>query len=294
MDITVIVPVFNGGKTIVELNDRISLALNDSFTYEILYVHDHGKDNSLEVIEALVLNHPDVVRGFSLDRNYGQHNAILFGISKAKGKYIITLDEDLQHDPAVIIKLVEKQREGDYDVVYAMFEKLKHPDFRIRTSELLRRVLRTIVPGIFPGYSPYRLIKKDVAVKMLIMNDSYTFIDGYLARLTSSFGFVNADHFTRASGESSYSYFRLFRHASLIIIAQSYLRRRLLLAACILLLASIALMVQIRIAGGGTVFVICLITGLAGLLLLFKWSILQFIHISGVKNNPLPKEFTQI
>jgi undecaprenyl-phosphate 4-deoxy-4-formamido-L-arabinose transferase len=88
---------------------------------------------------------------------------------------------------------------------------------------LLRVLLKNIVPGISPDYSPYRIIKRDTAMKILTINKKYAFIDGYLGMVTDSFGYIDAEHHRRADGRSSYSYYRLLRHA--LMIAVYYGRR---------------------------------------------------------------------
>ncbi|HPP93569.1 MAG TPA: glycosyltransferase [Bacteroidales bacterium] len=221
MDISVVVPVYNGEKTIGELYARIKKFLDGRFLYEVIFVYDYGSEGSREVIGKLEKEYPENVKGLYLKSNVGQHRAILEGIRIAEGEFVITMDEDLQHDPAYIPLLKEKQAEGGYDVVYAKFRKLKHPGMRVWLSELLRDILRRIIPGLCPHYSSYRLIRKEVAQRMLALNSGYVFIDGYLAKLTERFGYIEADHHRRADGQSSYSYLKLIRHAVLIAVNYS-------------------------------------------------------------------------
>jgi len=221
MDVSVVVPVFNGEKTIEELYERIKKVLSGRFSYEVIFVHDRGSELSREVIGKIEKEYPENVKGLYLKSNVGQHRAILEGIRIAEGDFVVTMDEDLQHDPAYIPLLKEKQAEGGYDVVYAKFRKLKHPGMRVLLSELLRDILRRIIPGLFPHYSSYRLIRKEIAQKMLALNSKYVFIDGYLAKLTERFGYIEADHHRRADGQSSYSYLKLIRHAVLIAVNYS-------------------------------------------------------------------------
>ena len=231
MILSIIIPVYNGEDTIELLYNKIRKELGEGISFEVIFVYDCGKDKSWEVITELARNNPQNIRGFHLEKNYGQHDAILFGMGKAAGEYIVTMDEDMQHDPAYIKKLLLKQKERDYDVVYAVFESTRHPGLRNITSDLLRKILRVIVPGIFPDYSPYRLIKKDIALKLAKLHNSYSFIDGYLGLLKPRFGTIDAIHHKRASGSSSYSIYRLLRHAVFVTIAYSPLKKWLLYTA---------------------------------------------------------------
>jgi len=217
MEISVVIPVYKGEKSLMRLFEKICYELTGRYSYEVLFVHDKGSERSKEVIKRIVIHRPDVARGYFLPVNMGQHKAVLEGLKKARGEYIITMDEDLQHDPAYIIPLVEKQKEGGFDVVYAKFIKMEQPYIRLWMSGFLRVILRKTVPGLYPYYSPFRLIKRDMAEKILPLYYSYTFIDGSLGKVTDNFGYIDAIHHGRPDGESSYSYFKLFKHALLIM-----------------------------------------------------------------------------
>jgi polyisoprenyl-phosphate glycosyltransferase len=289
MNISVIIPVYNGEKTIKELYRKLEETLYYQSNWEVIFIYDCGKDNSWQVISDITKKNPTKVRSFKLSRNYGQHNAILFGINEAKGDLIITLDEDLQHDPSIIWKMIGKLKEGNYDLVYARFNKLKHPGMRIWASELLRRILKNIVPGLFPGYSPFRLIKRDIATKITLLRNSYTFLDGYLGMVTDNIGYINAEHFRRADGVSSYTYYKLFRHAVMIAIAYSPLKRWILTLALLFNAFSIFLFFGPGFTGdSSSVKFMFFLTGSTGILLLFCGLFAEAIHFKGMRTNKMP------
>ncbi len=228
MDISVVVPVYNGEKTINELFSGLCGVLGKKYVWEVIFVHDCGRDGSRKEIERLERENAGLVKGIYLPLNMGQHRAIIEGIKAASGEYIITMDEDLQHNPVYIPEMIAKMNEsnGNADVVYARFRKLKHPGLRIWLSEVLRVMLSRIVPGLYPHYSPYRLIRKETALKLPDINKRYCFIDGSLAMLTGRFIHIDADHCRRQDGRSSYTYYKLLKHAVLIAINYAGRRRR--------------------------------------------------------------------
>ncbi|MBN1597326.1 MAG: glycosyltransferase family 2 protein [Bacteroidales bacterium] len=244
MDLTVIVPVYHGEKTIRELYNRIKETLDGKFDYEILFIYDSGKDNSWEIIQELIGSDPSSVRGFRLVRNYGQHNALLFGMTKAHGDLIITMDEDFQHDPYHIPDLIAKQRTGDYDVVYGKFKSIQHPVPRIWASEMLRKLLILIVPGIHPDYSSFRLIKRSLAERINIIKNSYGFIDGYVGGCTEKITTVAIEHNRRTSGQSSYSFFKLLKHALFIVLAYSKVIIFLILTSFFVIISAVVLYIM--------------------------------------------------
>ena len=231
MDLSVVVPVYNGENTITGLFQRTRQILEGRFSWEMIFVYDCGRDDSWTIINNLCNLNSELVKGFRLDRNYGQHNATLFGIKKASGDFIITIDEDLQHDPKFIPDLIGEQRRGDYDVVYGKFIELQHSGIRIWTSELLREILKIMVPYIYYDYSSYRLLKRSIAEKITAMNNSYSFIDGYIGSATENISSFPVEHYRRTRGQSSYYFIKLFKHAMFIILSYSKIKTWLLLAS---------------------------------------------------------------
>src|SRR5688572_26588060 len=97
---SVIIPVYRGEKSIIQLSERLIAAfaaINEAF--ELIFVYDNGPGNSWNVIKQLQLSHPLLTKAVKLSKNFGQHNATICGFKYAVGDFIITMDEDLQHRP---------------------------------------------------------------------------------------------------------------------------------------------------------------------------------------------------
>ena len=221
MDITVIVPVFSGEKTIQELFEKIKYALINSYSFEVIFVHDGGTDSSWEKIYYLREIYGPLIRGIKLTQNFGQHNAILCGIEYTEANLIVTMDEDLQHNPEEIIKLIKCQKENGSDLVYGSYIKRKHSFFRNSLSFLLKSILIMIIPGLYKEYTSYRLIKKETAKKIISASNSYVFLDGLLARLNIKINSVKVTHFKSKIGKSSYSIWKLVNHTIKILFSFS-------------------------------------------------------------------------
>ena len=217
MTISVVVPVYNGETTIYQLFNKVRKELEGSFSYKIILVCDPGTDNTMTVTESIATAFPENSIVLYNEKRLGQHGSILSGIEASSGDIVVTMDDDLQHDPVYIPALIEKQAEGDYDVVYAVFGKQAHGRLRNFASFLFRKLLIVGVPGICPWYSPFRLIKGNVARKLAGVARPYVFIDGMLGRLTGSFGAIDAEHMKRGGGRSAYGLFRLIKHAAMIL-----------------------------------------------------------------------------
>lgn len=226
MDISIVIPVYLGEQTVRPLVERIMQCVTVS--YEIIFVYDCGPDNSWQVLCELKIQHPEIIRIIKLSRNFGQHNALVCGFVQARGKFIITMDEDLQHDPADIDKLLTKQKEKNYDVVYGKYAELSHNYFRNATSSLFKRIIKWGIPDLNNDYTAYRLIKGNIAKATIEMRNSYTFVDGYLCWVTNHVGSCIVAHNTRLAGKSSYTFIKLVEHSINIFVTFSNFPIRLL------------------------------------------------------------------
>ena len=115
--ISIVVPVYNGRKYIDELVMRIMESTHGFRALEIILVDDHSPDKSFEKILEIASTNP-AVRGYLLDGNHGQQNAVLCGLSKASGDYVVIMDDDLENPPEAIPAMHEEMKKG-FDVVYA-------------------------------------------------------------------------------------------------------------------------------------------------------------------------------
>jgi undecaprenyl-phosphate 4-deoxy-4-formamido-L-arabinose transferase len=125
IDLSIVVPVYRSEDVLPELVNQVRNVLEKSnYRFEILLVNDCSPDGSWRVIKDLATTYP-FVRGVSLRRNFGQHNATMAGLRFARGSIVVIMDDDLQHPPASILSLV-KQIENGVDVCYTNYRSRKH------------------------------------------------------------------------------------------------------------------------------------------------------------------------
>ena len=114
--LSIVVPVFNEENNLSVFNKRlISVCRKIKKKFEVIYIDDGSKDRSLDLIKKFSKENKNV-HYISLFRNFGQHAAVMAGLKLSKGKFIITLDSDLQNPPEEIVKFV-KYLDKDFDVV---------------------------------------------------------------------------------------------------------------------------------------------------------------------------------
>jgi undecaprenyl-phosphate 4-deoxy-4-formamido-L-arabinose transferase len=142
--VSVVVPVFNSEATLKELVERLKTTLSGHIEdFEVILVNDGSRDSSWKVITDLA-GQSGNVHGINLMHNYGQHNALLAGIERARYDSIITIDDDLQHPPEEIPKLLEKLGEG-FDVVYGKEINCIHSTWRNLGSKILKGSVRIVL-----------------------------------------------------------------------------------------------------------------------------------------------------
>jgi polyisoprenyl-phosphate glycosyltransferase len=226
LTLSVVVPVYRSEPTLPELCRRIAAALEASIdSFEILLVEDCGGDGSWAVIQSLAAKDPRV-RGVRLSRNFGQHAATICGITQARGRWIATMDDDLEQAPESLPELFAKAQEG-YDLVYGVYEQRTHQSWRNLTSELARWMFKTAIPSLNDAYTSFRCIRGDIARALSQFDSPFPFVDGYLCWLTNRYATVTVAHGARMHGTSNYTFSKLLTHTINIFVTFSDLPLRM-------------------------------------------------------------------
>jgi glycosyltransferase involved in cell wall biosynthesis len=226
MNISVVIPVYNGKDTISPLVERLGMVLPGvSTSHEVILVCDGSPDNSWKVIEQLASRY-SWVRGIELMRNYGQHNALLCGVRAARYEVIVTMDDDLQHPPEEIPLLLTKLEEG-YDVVFGVPKKLPHSWWRNLTSTITKSMV-----GYVMGYKSIRDISSYRAFRTHIRKafENYSgpdlLLDVLLTWGTNRFGTVPVEESPRTVGISNYNFAKLVKMAITLLTGYTTLPLR--------------------------------------------------------------------
>jgi len=211
--ISFVIPVYRSAESLQELHQRLTLAFaNEPSSFEIIFVEDCGGDHSWQVIQQLAGVDPRV-RGFRMSRNYGQHNALLCGIREVRGEIVVTLDDDLQHPPEEIPKLLAKLDEG-YDVVYGPPEREQHGLMRDLASQITKLALEGAMGATNARQvSALRAFRTRLRDAFADYRSPSVNIDVLLTWATTSFSAVRVLHESRKFGESGYTTRKLIRHA---------------------------------------------------------------------------------
>ncbi|WP_312925827.1 undecaprenyl-phosphate 4-deoxy-4-formamido-L-arabinose transferase [Atlantibacter hermannii] len=208
--VSVVIPVFNEQDSLPALIARTCNACASlGLDYEILLVDDGSLDLSAQLIADAAATSDGHIVGVMLNRNYGQHSAIMAGFSHVSGDVIITLDADLQNPPEEIPRLVAAAQEG-YDVVGTVRQNRQDSWFRKKASRTINGLIQRVTGKAMGDYGcMLRAYRRHIVDAMLNCHERSTFIPilaNTFARKTIELPVTHAE---REFGESKYSFMRL-------------------------------------------------------------------------------------
>lgn len=178
MDISVVIPLYNEAESLPELEAWIRrVMLENSFSYEVIFVDDGSTDNSWEVIEKIAAGNPRV-NGIRFRRNYGKSPALNTGFSRAKGDVIITMDADLQDSPDEIPELYRMIKEERYDLVSGWKQKRHDPKSKTIPTKLFNATARKVsgIRNLHDFNCGLKAYRRDVVKHIEVYGDMHRYI----------------------------------------------------------------------------------------------------------------------
>ena len=208
--VSVVIPVYNEQDSLPELLRRTDAACRQlGRAYEIVLVDDGSRDGSAELLQEAAEAPDSHVLAVILNRNYGQHAAIMAGFEQCRGDLVITLDADLQNPPEEIPRLVEQATKG-YDVVGTVRGNRQDSALRRWPSKLINLAVQRSTGVAMSDYGcMLRAYRRGIVKAMLACRERSTFIPilaNSFARHTSE---IVVGHAEREHGESKYGFLRL-------------------------------------------------------------------------------------
>ena len=212
--VSVVVPAYNSEASLGELVHRLATVLAGlTMDYEIILVNDGSRDRTWSVIADLA-SRERRVRGIDMMRNYGQHNALLCGVRVARYEVTVTMDDDLQHPPEEIPKLLARLAEG-FAVVYGTPEREQHGLFRDLSSQITKLVLQNAMGAQAARHvSAFRAFRTQLREGFARAGGPFVAFDVLLTWATNRFGWTAVQHAPRRYGRSNYTVRKLVIHAA--------------------------------------------------------------------------------
>jgi undecaprenyl-phosphate 4-deoxy-4-formamido-L-arabinose transferase len=227
MNVSVVVPVYNGANTLDLLVERLQAVLPMvAERYELVLVNDDSPDKSWDVIQRLSRTYP-WVRGIALMRNAGQHNATLCGIREARYEVIVTMDDDLQNPPEEMARLLAKMDEG-FDVVYGVPRKREQAWWKGLLAALVKRSISSIMGmRTVRDIGAFRAFRASLRKAFAHYDGPDVLVDVLLSWGTNRFASVQVDEAPREAGRSNYSFWKLIKVSLLVLTSYTTIPLRL-------------------------------------------------------------------
>lgn len=223
--VSLVVCVFNEDENIEILAGQITGALKN-MDYEVIFVDDGSTDKTKSKIKSL--NDPRITL-IELKKNYGQSSALAAGIEYAKGEFIVTMDGDLQNDPADIPKMIELAEKEDRDLVAGFRENRKDHIFRKLPSRIANAIIRKTTNVKIKDYGcTLKVFRADLAKSLDLYGELHRFIPVLASFEGATITQIPVHHHPRIHGKSKYGMGRTLRVISdliLMLFMKRYLQR---------------------------------------------------------------------
>lgn len=219
--ISIISPIYKAENVVEKLVFEIQKAVNTLHVdYEIILVDDRSKDNSWQKMKEQSLKYPNV-KSVRLSRNFGQHPAIMAGLSQAKGEWIIVMDCDLQDQPKEIVKLYQKALEG-FEIVQARRKNRQDSFLKKLSSKFFSKVYGYFTDTKYDNeIANFGIYNKKVIDSILKISDYIKFFPLFVEFVGYKSTAIIVEHASRNSETTSYSISKLVSLAFNTIISFS-------------------------------------------------------------------------
>lgn len=209
--VSFVIPLYNTGEGMVKLFDAFrNLPIPEG--YELILVNDGSRDHTAARAAELIPTMPVPVIQVDFARNFGEHAAVMEGLRRARGQFIINLDDDLQNPISEALKLLTHIRQSGDDVVYSYYDEKKHHWFRNFGSWLTNRLASLLLDKPRDLYlCSFRAMRRELVEHVLRYTGPYPYIDGLILGATNRIGRLLVTHEERVEGESGYTLRKLLR-----------------------------------------------------------------------------------
>lgn len=210
--LSVVIPVFDENESLGALyKELFSVLSNLDENYEVIFVDDGSRDNSLEILRKFSSKNKNV-RIFSFRKNQGKSEALTYGFEKSRGDYIVTLDADLQDKPSEISKLLSKIKKENFNLVCGWRKNRKDSIAKIMASKLFNLLASSFWGVRLHDYNcGLKIYDKDTAKSLRLYGGLHRFIPLLVFQQGFSVTEIPVEHDARRFGKSKYGFSKLWK-----------------------------------------------------------------------------------
>ena len=215
MKVSFIVPCYNEAGNIIAFSNKIKEVFEKKYNYEIIFINDGSKDNTLDELKKLLNNSKQSITIIDFSRNFGKEAGIYAGLKAAKGEYVNIIDADLQQNPKYSLKMVEfLENNPEYDIVTAYQEERIENKFISFIKTCFYKLINKMSEIEFKnGASDFRMFRKKVVNSILELTEYYRFSKGIFSWVGYNVYYMPYKVEERKTGTTKWSFYKLFRYA---------------------------------------------------------------------------------
>ncbi len=222
--LSIIVPCYNEEEVIeIFYNETLKyLKEISNIDYEILFINDGSKDNTLNILKDLSIKDSSV-KYLSFSRNFGKESAMYAGLQNSKGDYVVLMDADLQDPPSFLKKMIEEIEINKYDCVATKRSTRKgEPPIRSFFAKMFYKMINKISKTeIVDGARDFRMMTRQMVDSILELKEYNRFSKGILSWVGFDTLWLEYENVERAAGETKWNFFKLFIYSIDGIVAFS-------------------------------------------------------------------------
>lgn len=225
---SVVVPCYNEEHSVLKFYKEFMrvydevLSYNFDIDYELIFIDDGSKDNTLNSIKQLA-DYDDFVKYISFSRNFGKESALFAGLKNSTGDYVVVMDADLQDPPSLLPEMLRLILTGDYDCIATRrVSRNGEPKLRSFFARVFYKFLNNISDLEFvDGARDYRLMTRPMVDAILELNEYHRFSKGIFTWVGFKTKWVEYENVKRVDDETSWSFWSLFKYSIEGIVAFS-------------------------------------------------------------------------
>lgn len=207
--LTIVIPVFNSQNTIEDLIEKIITEIIN-YQLEIILVNDGSTDNSEQKCIDLFNKYSELIKFYSLSKNFGEHNAVMAALNNSTGDFTIIIDDDFQNTVSEVQKLADFAFSNNFDVIYTKYLHKQHNLFRNIGSKFNDKIATYLLQKPKKLYlSSFKALNKFTINEIIKYDLPYPYIDGLILRTTNNIGQISVHHSKRLIGKSQYTLIKL-------------------------------------------------------------------------------------
>lgn len=217
--LSIVVPCYNEEESVSLFSDEIEKTL-PNLDYEIIYINDGSKDNTLLNIKQIAENNPKV-KYISFSRNFGKESAMYAGLKSARGDHICVMDVDLQHPPSLLPEMIRAVTEEGYDVAAARrVSRAGEPKIKSFFSHMFYKMFNAVSNmQLVEGATDYRVMRRMVVDSILELSEYNRFSKGIFEWVGFDTKWIEYENVERTVGETTWSFWGLIQYSIEGIVA---------------------------------------------------------------------------